>query len=254
MASVQPIRKPRPIPIDARAMDNLRYIRETMERAGSFTAVPGWGGVAMGVTALGASFVAAQQSSIGAWVITWFIEGVLAVAIGILAMWRKSAKAGLPLWSAPARKFLFSFAPPLIVGAALTIVLWRAGAATAIPGVWLMLYGTGVVTGGAFSVPIVPVMGVCFLSRAQSRCSRRRLGRCRGMTYGWRSDSAGCILFSEQSLQGDTVAKNSALPSHRAPLSPAKNGRNSGSRPPDLCAHPAGDHQRSGRGRFLADV
>jgi hypothetical protein len=163
MASVQPIRKTKPIPIDARAMDNLRYIRETMERAGSFTAVPGWGGVAMGVTALGASFVAAQQSSIGAWVITWFIEGVLAVAIGILAMWRKSAKAGLPLWSAPARKFLFSFAPPLIVGAALTIVLWRAGAATAIPGVWLMLYGTGVVTGGAFSVPIVPVMGVCFL-------------------------------------------------------------------------------------------
>ncbi|HUA84306.1 MAG TPA: hypothetical protein VMB85_10640 [Bryobacteraceae bacterium] len=163
MASVQPIRKTKPIPIDAHAMDNLRYIRETMERAGAFTAVPGWGGVAMGITALGASFVAAQQGSIGRWVITWVAEGVLAIIIGILAMWRKAAMAGKPLWSAPARKFLFSFAPPLIVGAALTIVLWRAGAATAIPGVWLMLYGTGVVTGGAFSVPIVPVMGVCFL-------------------------------------------------------------------------------------------
>src|SRR5579883_1554862 len=163
MASVQPLRKSKPVPIDARARDNLRYIRETMERAGSFTAVPGWGGVAMGVTALAASFVAARQGSVGRWVITWVAEGVLAIAIGILAMWRKAARAGMPMWSAPARKFLFSFVPPLVVGAALTVVLWRAGAATAIPGVWLMLYGAGVVTGGAFSVPVVPVMGVCFL-------------------------------------------------------------------------------------------
>jgi hypothetical protein len=165
MASVQPIRKraSEPTPIHAHAIDNLRYIRETMERAGSFTAVPGWGGVAMGVTAVAASFIAAWQGSTGRWLATWLIEGVLAVSLGMLAMWRKAAKAGLPMWSAPARKFVFSFVPPLLVGAALTIVLWRAGAVTAIPGVWLMLYGTGVITGGAFSVPIVPVMGACFL-------------------------------------------------------------------------------------------
>lgn len=163
MASVQPIRKRQPIPMHDHAMDNLRYIRETMERAGSFTAVPGWGGVAMGVTALAASIVAALQTSTGAWLATWMIEGALALAIGILAMWRKALKAGMPMWSAPARKFVFSFVPPMIVGAALTLVLWRAGAAAAIPGVWLMLYGTGVVTGGAFSVPVVPVMGACFL-------------------------------------------------------------------------------------------
>ena len=117
----------------------------------------------MGITAVVASFIAARQVTIGAWLATWLIEGTLAVAIGILAMWRKASKAGLPMWSAPARKFVFSFIPPLAVGAALTMVLWRVGAVTAIPGVWLMLYGTGVVTGGAFSVPIVPVMGACFL-------------------------------------------------------------------------------------------
>jgi hypothetical protein len=165
MASVQSIRKrhAEPIPMHAHAMDNLRYIRETMERAGSFTAVPGWGGVAMGVTAVVTSFIAARETSTLTWIMTWMIEGALAVTIGILAMWRKASQAGMPMWSAPARKFLFSFVPPLAVGAALTLVLWRAGAATAIPGVWLMLYGTGVVTGGAFSVPVVPVMGACFL-------------------------------------------------------------------------------------------
>ena len=148
-------------------MDNLRYIRETMERAGSFTAVPGWGGVAMGITALVtsvvASAVATRQSSAGAWLAIWMAEGALAVAIGILAMWRKASAAGLPLWSAPVRKFVFSFVPPMVVGAALTVVLWRAGVVAAIPGVWLMLYGAGVVTGGTFSVPVVPVMGACFL-------------------------------------------------------------------------------------------
>lgn len=165
MASVQPLRKRRtePIPLHAHAIDNLRYIRETMERAGSFTAVPGWGGVAMGISALIASFVAARQPSAGAWILTWMVEGAVATAIGILAMWRKSVRAGMAMWSAPARKFLFSFVPPLAAGAALTLVLWRAGAPTAIPGMWLMLYGTGVITGGVFSVRVIPVMGTCFL-------------------------------------------------------------------------------------------
>jgi hypothetical protein len=163
---VQPIRKraSEPIALHDRAIDNLRYIRETMERAGSFTAVPGWGGVAMGVTAFLASLIASRQSSQNAWLATWIVEGALGLAIGILAMWRKALRAGEPIWSAPMRKFLFSFAPPLVAGAALTMVLWRAGASEAIPGVWLMLYGTGVVTGGTFSVPVVPVMGGCFLA------------------------------------------------------------------------------------------
>ena len=166
MASVQPIR-PRdaePIPLHAHAMDNLRYIRETMERAGSFTAVPGWGGVAMGLSAVLASAVAMWQTTPGAWLSVWLIEGVLAVGIGLLAMQRKAWLAGLSLWSSPVRKFVFSFLPPLVVGAALTFLLWRSGLIAVIPGVWLMLYGTGVITGGAFSVPVVPVMGACFLA------------------------------------------------------------------------------------------
>jgi len=165
MALIEPIRKQAapPAAIHDHAIDNLRYIRETMERAGSFTAVPGWGGVAMGATALAAAGLASHAGSRGLWMLCWMIEGAVAVAAGIVAMWRKSRSAGLPLWNPPARKFVFSFVPPLIAGAALTLALWRLDAWTAIPGVWLMLYGTGVIAGGAFSTPVVPVMGVCFL-------------------------------------------------------------------------------------------
>src|SRR6266700_8247621 len=129
MANVEPIRRveSEPIPIHAHALDNLRYIRETMERAAWFTAVPGWGGVAMGATALGAAGVASHQSSFGDWLAVWLFEGALAIAVGVWAMAHKATEAGLPVWSGPVRKFIFSFIPPLIAGAVLTFVLANSG-------------------------------------------------------------------------------------------------------------------------------
>ena len=146
-----------------RAMDNLRYIRETMERASSFTAVPGWGQVAIGVTALAATYLAAHQPTPRGWLGTWLAEAVIALLIAGWLMDRKARALGAPLLSGPGRKVAFSLSPPLVVGALLTVVLFRAGLNEAIPGMWLLLYGTGVVTGGMFSVSIVPVMGICFM-------------------------------------------------------------------------------------------
>lgn len=152
-----------PPALHARAMDNLRFIRETMERASSFTAVSGWGQVAIGATAFLASFVAMQQASMKGWITTWIAEAVLSLVISGWAMDRKARAAQMPLLSGPGRKVAFSLSPPIFVGALLTVVLYRAGLAGAIPGMWLLLYGTGVVTGGMFSVPVVPVMGLCFM-------------------------------------------------------------------------------------------
>lgn len=151
-----------PIPIDRRAADNLRFIRDTMERASSFTAVPGWGGVYIGLTAVAAGAVAygrplTQQFSI------WLAEAALALALAILAVRVKSKRLALPLGSRPARRALLSFVPPLLAGAMLSIILARFGMLGIMPGLWLLLYGTAVVTGGAFSVRIVPVMGLCFM-------------------------------------------------------------------------------------------
>jgi len=166
MAEVRPIREgaAEPLAMHSHAIDNLRYIRETMERAGSFTAVPGWGGVTMGITAVAAAVVAGWQISPDRWLATWLMEGAVAIAIGVIAMQQKARAAGLEMWSAPARKFVFSFVPPMFAGAVLTFALWRAGLMHLIPGTWLLLYGTGVITGGAFSVRVVPIMGGGFLA------------------------------------------------------------------------------------------
>jgi len=165
MATTGPLRSPQrlPIPIDARAADHLRYIRETMESAAEFTALPGWGGVAMGVTALVAAFAASRQTVARAWLAVWLIEAFVAVAIAAPAAATKAHRANSALFSGPGRKFVLSFAPPIVVGGLLTFALYQAGILAALPGVWLLLYGTAIVTGGAFSVRVVPVMGLCLM-------------------------------------------------------------------------------------------
>jgi hypothetical protein len=145
-------------------MDNLSFIRSTMERATAFTAVPGWGGVAMGVTALGATLLAYHSPSVNQWLAVWLSASALAFAIGGWAMVLKARRAGTTVFSYSGRRFVLSYVPPLLVGALLTLVLVRAGLYTALPGTWLLLYGTGVVTGGAFSVRVVPIMGLCFMA------------------------------------------------------------------------------------------
>ena len=149
--------------LQSRADDNLRYIRGAMERAGAFTAVSGRGGVGMGLTAIGASLLAARAASEGAWLRIWLVEAVLALAIGIVSIRRKAARAGVSLASGPARKFALALLPALAAGAILTFALWRAGQVTLLPGVWLLLYGAAVVAAGVFSVPAVPLLGAGFL-------------------------------------------------------------------------------------------
>jgi hypothetical protein len=152
-----------PLALDDRARDNLRFIRETMERAGSFTAVSGWGGVAMGITAIGAAVIASRQSSPLEWLMTWISEATIAIAIAGWTTVSKARDSGTSLFSGPGRRFVYSFAPPLFAGGVLTLLLVRLGFTGVISGVWLLLYGTGVVTGGAFSIRIVPLMGLCFM-------------------------------------------------------------------------------------------
>jgi hypothetical protein len=155
--------KEEPPALHDRAMDNLQYIRETMERATAFTGISGWGQVAIGVTALASSFIAAQQKSFTNWLAIWCTEALVALLIGGWSIDRKARAARMPLLSGPGRKVAFSLSPPLFAGGLITIVLYRADLTSAIPGVWLLLYGTGVVTGGMFSVSVVPIMGLCFM-------------------------------------------------------------------------------------------
>lgn len=169
MAKLQAIRKEgeranEPVNISDRAVDNLQFIRETMERSAVFTTVPGYGGVLMGATAVAASYIASGNPLIKTWLTVWLSEAVLAFLLGLFAMWQKSKIAGVPLTAAPTKKFAKSFLPPLVCGIVITLGLWRYEYFEVMIPVWILLYGAAIVTGGAFSVKAVPVMGWCFIA------------------------------------------------------------------------------------------
>jgi hypothetical protein len=144
------------------AAESLRFIRDTMERAGSFTSIPGWGGFAIGLTAIGASVIA-QPLRGRAWLMVWLVEAALAAVIGAVTVAMKGRRAGTSFTTPAAKRFFVGYLAPMLAGAILTVALYRAGAFAAMPATWLLLYGTAFVSSGAFSIRVIPVMGVCFM-------------------------------------------------------------------------------------------
>ncbi len=169
---------PDPPALHDRALQDLSFIRRTMEGASAFTDVPGWGLVLTGLIALGAAFLADRQPSPERWLALWMATAVVATSVGSWAMHRKMRRRvsteGAQVLSVPARKFLLNFWPAILAGALLTLALvdpLTPGlepriAARVLPGLWLLLYGVGVTTAGAFSIRAVPMMGVSFIALA----------------------------------------------------------------------------------------
>jgi len=154
-----------PQPIHAHAAESLRYIRDAMERASAFTAVPGWGGIGMGVSAVVTAAISGPPDGSTRWTVVWLVDAAVAATIALVAMTSKARRAGAPLsTTAPAYRFALAFVPPLVAGIALTPVFAMTGLVERLPGCWLLMYGTAVATGGAFSVRVVPIMGLCFMT------------------------------------------------------------------------------------------
>lgn len=165
MGTIQPLRDGSTItPLNSRAEANLRFIRETMERASSFTAVPGAGLVLMGLTAIAAASLAQLQPTHFRGFCVWLLEAGIAIPFAFGAMGRKARQLGTSLRSASGRKFLLSFLPPVFAGAILSVFLEQGGHWGLIPGCWLLTYGAGVMAAGTHSVPSVPVMGGAFMA------------------------------------------------------------------------------------------
>lgn len=165
------------LPPEHAARAHLRFIRDTMQRSAAFTAVPGWGGVLMGVTAVAAAFLAAEQTTAQAWLRVWGGEAVVGATIGVWATLLKARQSGAPVLSGAGRKFLLGLAPAIAAGAAATAALYAFDAITLdallgarplsahvswrlLPGLWMLCYGAGVVSGGMFSIRLVPMMGL----------------------------------------------------------------------------------------------
>ena len=152
-----------PVPIEQKAAADLDFIRRIMERASAFTAVPGWGGVLMGLVAFAATAVSVRTSTFDQWLQTWIGTAVVATLVGSAAIVNKARAARVPVHRGAGRRFVLSLLPALLAAGALTVALYPTPARALLPGLWMLLYGAGVVSGGSYSVRIVPVMGASFM-------------------------------------------------------------------------------------------
>lgn len=165
IASVSPVVRPgSPESISGHAAENLTFIRQTMERGATFTAIPGVGGCVMGAIALAAALVGSWQPTAERWLLTWLAAAAIAATVGLTAMALKARRAGATLTGANARRFAAGLAAPFVAGAAITYELWAVGTFTVMPSVWLLLYGAGLLTGGIVSVPAVRWIGALFMA------------------------------------------------------------------------------------------
>jgi len=150
--------------LQGHAIDNLQFIRDAMTRAGRFTAIPGWGGVAMGISAIGTAAAASRTDSPWHWTLWWLGDAVVASVIAMVSMARKARRLQLSLLAAPAKRFALAYIPPLLAGAVITVVFIENGLTARLPGCWLLLYGVAITAGGTLSVKVVPLMGAVFMT------------------------------------------------------------------------------------------
>lgn len=165
--SISPLAKDLDTPaaaLHSRAERNLHYIRETMRCAGTFTSVPGKGGIAMGIVGGLAALIASRMESPIGVLTVWIASAPIAALLGGAFMVAKARRLETALAGFVSRRFFTGFAPPLVVAAVLTWLLLARDAPDVVPAMWLMLYGAAAISGGAFSVRLVVVMGVCFVA------------------------------------------------------------------------------------------
>jgi len=135
-----------------------------MENSSSFTGVSGLGYMLAGLSAFLATWIAMQQDTAFAWLLVWMAESMVASVLAFGFTISKAHSQGESLRSTTGKKVLFAFLPPMTVGAVLTIFMLQLNAIEILPGIWLCVYGAAVMTAGAYSVAVLPLMGGLFIA------------------------------------------------------------------------------------------
>src|SRR5260370_18928225 len=127
--------------LHARAMADLRFIRETMESDSAFAAFSGWGLILIGGVATACGLVAARQPTRLGWLTAWVAAAGVSAVIRALSTARKTRTAREPLIPGPARKFALSLAPAGVSGAPPTGAPAPGDRFALLPGLWTPLHG-----------------------------------------------------------------------------------------------------------------
>lgn len=149
--------------IGSGAAEHLRYIRNTIEAAQTFTTVPGRGCIAVGIAGLIASILETIPALKPHWLPIWLAAAVVSSVTALYFMEQKARVQGLSLRRTVATRFFLTLTPAFVAGGILTVALTDLVGRETIAGIWLLLYGVGIAAAGVYSIPLVLIAGFAFI-------------------------------------------------------------------------------------------
>lgn len=158
-------------------IDDLKEIKDTMDRATRFISLSGLSGVSTGITALTGAFLAYQAvfknddyliynavdiSSKNLWYLLLISMGtlILSVACAIFFTNRKTKKQNQGVWNVQVKRLLINLSIPLITGGLLCLMLLLKGFVGFLFPLTLIFYGLALVNGSKYTLTEIRNLGL----------------------------------------------------------------------------------------------
>jgi hypothetical protein len=168
------------LPERAEAEQNLRIIRQLMERATVYRAVAAPSALIAGILSLLAAgavyFDNEVRPLLGRTVrprefaFLWIVVLIVVAAVNAYFLWREAERDGRPFFSSGMRLALQAIAPNLLIPMAITIWFFRNGYLGAqelqLVTVWVAFYGLSLLSTGLFAPRSLSLLGWAFLLTA----------------------------------------------------------------------------------------
>jgi hypothetical protein len=167
-----PVREwePEALPVEE-AQENLRVIRELMERSTKYSTFSGLSGVLAGLVSIAGCLVQhfyvltlPTQAQPAAFIVNWSIVVALAIGIDFMLTKRRAPLVGKTINSRLGRQMVTASIPALGFGALLTLAFVHKGLMHDVYPYWMLAYGCAVSAVGLFSQKEVQRLGWAFLA------------------------------------------------------------------------------------------
>ena len=165
--------EPSPRPQVQEAYENLRMIRQMMERSTKHSSLSGFSGIIVGLWAIigvAVTRLAVQPNRAHHWLAyiaefaaTWAAVLVLSILTDLLVTKRRAALVGKHVFSKLGTHIVGAAAPGFTAGFVLTMYLLQQQRIGEVYGFWMLSYGLAICAVGLFSVRPVLFLGWAFL-------------------------------------------------------------------------------------------
>lgn len=155
-------------------IEDLKDIKDMMNKSSKFISLSGWSGISIGILALLASLIAYQRilsyKDISVYNTGWglanelfvigFITLFVSLFMGIIFTYQKSKRLGQKIWNQQTKNLLWNLFIPLVIGGALCLSLFNQGLFIYIAPLTLIFYGLALINASKYTFTEIRSLGI----------------------------------------------------------------------------------------------